>query len=134
MKLRILSILLFPIFLFLLGACATTNDTRQEDALRDFIEVAKLQPKDKIRTSNQDHWEIINKYFVIYKARRQEYLIEFRSACYDMLESVIVPDQRWESRTIRSRYDTLNGCRIDRIYELAEGQAAELTELGHATR
>ena len=125
---------ILPISLFLVAACATSNDSRQDDALRDFIEVGMLQEQDRIRTSSQDHWEVVSKHFVIYKARKQEYLIEFRSACYDMFENVIVPDERWDHNLIRARFDTLKGCRIDKIYSLAEGQAAELTELGKATR
>lgn len=120
--------------LFFLCACAVTEDTRQEDALRDFIEVGKLQEQDRIRTNTKDRWEIINKHFVIYKARYQDYLIEFRSACYDMLENVIVADMRWDDHSIRARFDTLNGCRIDKIYPLGEGQGAELKELALATR
>ena len=120
-------------FLFLVAACAAA-DTRQEDALRDFIELAELQEHDKVRTDGRDRWEVINEHFVIYKARRQDYLFEFRSACYDLVEDNVVADKRWNSRTIQARFDTFNGCRINRIYSLAEGQAAEVTELSEATK
>ena len=121
------------VFLFFVTACAAV-DSRQEGALRDFIEVGELQEQDKVRTNNRDQWDVVNENFVIYKTRQQNYLFEFGSACYNLVEHNVVADKRWESHAIRARFDTFCGCRISKIYSLGEGQAAELIELSVATK
>lgn len=120
------------ILLGLLTACAAT-DPRQEVAIRDFIEVGALPELDKIRTDDRDSYEMINEKFIIYKARHENYLMEFRRACYDMINRTIVPDVRHESHTMRARFDTLNGCQLAAIYALLPGQAEELMDLAAAT-
>lgn len=125
-------LLTFALPLCLLIACAAT-DPRQEQAIRDFIEVGELAALDKIRTDDRDSYAMLNDKFIIYKARNEDYLMEFRRACYDMVERNLVPDVRRESRTIRARFDTLNGCLIEGIYALLPGQSAELIDLAAAT-
>ena len=115
--------------LVLTTACATT-DRPNDQAVRDFIVVGELEEQDSIRTRDQDSWQLINDRFLIYEARRQDYLVEFRRPCYDLREGRVVPDRRWAGNEIRARFDTLNGCLMYKIYQLGEGQALELKELG----
>lgn len=117
----------------LLAACAATPETRQEQALRDFVEVGELQEQTEILTHNRDTRDLVNKNFLVYDAKDGTYLIEFRTGCYDLVQDRIVPDKRWDTHRIRARFDTINGCIIDKIYLLTEAQSAEFQELAKAT-
>jgi hypothetical protein len=119
--------------LLLITACVAT-DSRQDEAIRDFISVEALQEENQIRTSTRDKREIINEDFIIYEARTQNYLIEFQSGCYDLVYGNVVADERFDANLIRARFDTINGCGIGHIYPLDERQSAELIELAEATK
>ena len=121
------------IALLLVTACATT-DSRQEEAIRDFIAVEALQEENQIRTNTRDKREILTEDFIFYKARTQDYLIEFQSGCYDLVNDNIVADVRFDANVIRSKFDTINGCGIGQIYPLDERQSAELIEIAEATK
>jgi hypothetical protein len=121
------------VVILLITACAAT-DSRQDEALRDFISVEALQEEDQIRTSTRDEREILNENFIIYKARTQDYLVEFKAGCYDLVNDNIVADVRFDANLIRSNFDTINGCGIAQIYPLDERQSAELTELAEVTK
>ncbi len=117
----------------LLSACAAEQEVRTQDeeqAVRDYIAVRGLEEVDKLRSGSADRWEEIEAHFVIYKTRRHAFLIEFFRACYELSGSVVVADERRESNTIRARFDTLRGCRIDKIFALTEADVAELKSLG----
>jgi hypothetical protein len=118
--------------LLLVTACAAT-DSRQDEAIRDFVSVEVLQEEDQIRTSDRDKREILNENFIIYEARNQSYLIEFQSGCYDLVNNNVVPDVRFANQ-LRAKFDTINGCGIGHIYPLDERQSAELIELAEATK
>jgi len=132
----------WPVFVLtttLLAACAaqdpeeqkSTQDTTQ--AVRDFIDLRKLEELDSLRSGSSDSWNEIDQYFVIYEGRRDKYLVEFSRRCYELDDDTrIVADKRWESSTIRSRFDTLRGCRIGKIYALTEAEAAELENIGES--
>ena len=121
------------VVLLIATACVTTV-SRQDEALRDFISVEALEEEDQIRTSTRDKREILNEDFIIYKARSQDYLVEFQSGCYDLVNDHIVADVRFDANNIRARFDTINGCRISHIFPLDERQSAELVELAKATK
>ena len=121
------------VILLLVTACATTN-SRQDEAIRDFISVEALQEENQIRTTTRDKREILNEDFIIYKARTQDYLVEFQSGCYDLVNDNIVADVRFDANQIRAKFDTINGCGIGQIYPLDERQSAELIELAEATK
>ncbi len=122
----------------LLGTCAAQDERRlstqdETQAVRDFIDVGELVSVDEMRTSNRDSFEPISDRFVIYKGRRATHLVEFNRRCYELEDNHrIVADQRWDANTIRARFDTLRGCRIDKIYALSEEQAEELENIGEA--
>lgn len=119
----------------LLAACAAPDETtgeNTEQAVRDFIAARQLDELDKIRTRSNDHFQEIDAHFLIYKTRNDAYLFEFDRACYELTQDIIVADERWEGNTIRSRFDTLRGCRIGHIYALTEAEVAELENLGES--
>lgn len=119
--------------LLLIAACVATV-SRQDEAIRDFISVEALQEENQIRTTRRDEREILNEDFIIYKARTQDYLVEFQSGCYDLVNNNVVPDVRFDANQIRARFDTINGCGIGHIYLLDERQSAELIEVAEATK
>lgn len=118
-----------------LTACAaheesTTQDTEQ--AVRDFIEVRQLAEADEMRTANDDHWADIDQNFIIYKARREAFLVEFARRCHELNEYPVVADVRRSANLLLARFDTLRGCRIARLYPLTEGEVAELEAIGES--
>lgn len=129
--------LLLTIAATLLAGCAaqeeqtepSTQDINQ--SIRDFIELRELEPQTQIRTHQQDGWQEISEYFILYKARRTTYLVEFVRRCYELRElSRITPDVRWESNVIRVKSDTIRGCRIGGIWVLSEAEVAEIENIG----
>jgi len=115
----------------LLAACASQPGPAPErEAVQDFVAVRNLEAPDQIRTDNNDSWQELNEYYLIYKARRAEYLVEFARACRALEDQRVVADHRWDARTIRARFDTIQGCRIGKIYSLTEAESIELRELG----
>ena len=115
----------------LLAACATqTGPGPDREAVQDFVAVRGLEAVNEIRTDTSNSWEELNNYYLIYKARRAEYLVEFTRKCWELDDQRIIADKRWDARTIRARFDTIRGCRIGKIYGLTEGEAIELRELG----
>ena len=115
----------------LLAACASQPEPAPErEAVQDFVAVRNLEELDQIRTETNDSWQELNDYYLIYKARRAEYLVEFSRACWELKDQQVVADKRWDSRTIRPRFDTMRGCRIGKIYSLTEAESIELRELG----
>jgi hypothetical protein len=117
----------------LLAACATqTGPGPDREAVQDFVAVRGLEEVDEIRTDTSNSWEELNNYYLIYKARRAEYLVEFTRKCWELDEQRVIADKRWDARTIRARFDTIRGCRISKIYALTEGELIELRELGES--
>ncbi len=116
----------------LLLACGPQTTQRDERAVTDYVAVSELEETDRIRTDARDGWELISDRFLLYKTRRQDYLVEFRRICHEIRDHRVVPDVRRDHSYIRARFDTLGGCQIDKIYALTEGQSAELAELGEA--
>lgn len=121
----------------LLAACAGQEERAQSrqdvQAVRDFIELRDLEELDKLRTSSGDSWTSIESQFLIYKGRRDTYLVAFNRRCFEMEDNTrIVADERRDAKYIHARYDTIRGCRIHRIYALTEAEAVELKNLGEA--
>ena len=124
---------------FLLTACAGQDTERQQaideavQAVRDFIEVRGLAEVAKMPSASGDSWESIENYFLIYEGRRDTYLVEFNRRCYELDDNTrIVADERREAGIVRSRFDTIRGCRIHRLYALTADEAEELRNLGEA--
>lgn len=116
-----------------LYACTPTQPRPESQAVRDYIAVAELEEVDRIRTTmaGQADYKLINDEFIVFETRDDNFLIEFRRRCHELLDDTrIPPDIRRDSNIIRSRFDTIRGCRIDRIYAIDEAQAEELVQLG----
>lgn len=123
-----------------LGACATkdtsqkqTVERQQNQSILDFIAVRELQEVDKIRSTERDGWDDVSMSYIIYKARRDRYLVEFARPCYELRDNrEVTPDLRANANIIRSKFDTLRGCRIARIFPLTPEEADELKNIGEA--
>ena len=115
-----------------LVACATARPQIDKEAVDDFVSVRGLEEVDKIRTDTAQGYYELNAYYVIYQTRRGDYLFQFARRCWELDERRVTPDKRWDDNTIRARFDTLRGCRIEKIYSLTEAEAEELKQLGEA--
>lgn len=117
-----------------LTACAAQEDAVTQDieqAVRDFIAVRELAETDKIRTANTDSWDEIDQNFLIYKKRNETFLVEFARRCYELNQYPVVPDER-RGNEIRARFDTIRGCRVNKVFPLTEGELAELEAIGES--
>ncbi len=122
--------------LALLVACAATPETPPElEAVRDYVEVGELEQADRIRTHGSDQWTPLTEYHALYGSRDGWYLLEFSRICRELTDNTrITPDYRYDHNVLRSRIDTLRGCRIDRIYPLTDAQKEEIEALVNAYR
>ena len=110
-----------------------TEADKAVQAVRDLIEVRGLQEVDKIRSGGRDSWDSIDNWFLIYKTRRDTYLVEFDRRCWELDDdSRIIADERWDANVVRARFDTIRGCRIGKLYALSEEDVAELENIGEA--
>ena len=110
---------------------ASTQDVGQ--AVRDFIELRQLEEVDSMRSDTRDSWSEIDETFILYKARRDTYLVEFSRRCWELRDNTrITPDKRWDPNLVRARFDTIRGCRIAKIFALTEAEIAELENIGEA--
>lgn len=119
----------------LLAACVTPYDTQEIEAVRDFVAANELKEVDDIRHYGQLHYTYVNDYFVTVPTRRGDYLLEFRSQCRALRRTEFTADMvdvRHDSNKLRSRFDTIRGCFIDKMYEVTEEQHKELQDLGDA--
>ena len=119
----------------LLAACAidenkVSQDTKQ--AVIDFIEIRELPKTNSVRTANRDSWDELDKNFVIYNTSKQSYLLQFLYRCWELDRYPVVPDVRGNPNEMRAGFDTLRGCRIEKIYPLTEGEADELRSIGES--
>jgi len=124
---------------FCLAACASQDEKAEEStqdvnqAVRDFIELRELEELDALKSGSNDGWQQLDDRFIIYNGRREVYLVEFSRRCHELNDNTrIIPDKRWDSNTVRARFDTIRGCRIAKIYELGEAEVAELKNIGEA--
>lgn len=122
------------VWVVLLAACAGTPEVHPAtQAIRDYVEVGELQEADRIRTRAQDTWTPVTEYFVLYRARDGRYLLEFSQRCREMFDNTrITPDRRHDHNQMSRGFDTLRGCRIDKIYPLTDAQAQEIEALVEA--
>ncbi len=121
------------------GGCSMTPQTpqapREIEAVRDFVVAAELEEVTEIRLSRQMSYTHLNVRFVTIPTRRGDYLVEFQRDCRELNRIDITPemvDIRQNQHVLRAKFDTIRGCRIDKIYEISEAQSAELKVLGDA--
>jgi len=118
------------IIMSLVGCAAQPGPTRS-DAIADFIVVADLEEQDAVQTAGRFHYTYLTERYVILETRKDKFLVQFRRRCSALNETRVPPDVR-HGNTIRARFDTIRGCRIDQIYTVDEGQAQELENIGRA--
>jgi hypothetical protein len=124
---------------FFLAACASQDEQVDEStqdvnqAVRDFIELRELEELDALKSGTNDGWKQLSDRFIVYSGRREKYLVEFSRRCHELNDNTrITPDKRWDSNTVRARFDTIRGCRIAKIYGLTEAEVAEIENIGEA--
>lgn len=120
----------------ILGACASDGDLMEKDpeqlkneAIDDFIKVTELEPQDRIRYSGRLRHDVITDDYVFIEDNRNTWLVAFAYTCHDIDTTNIKPDVRYDSRTLRSRFDTIRGCRIRDIYPVTDGMVQEIEAL-----
>ncbi len=118
------------------GGCSMTTQTpREVEAVRDFVVAAELEEVAEIRLWRQMSYTHLNVRFVTIPTRRGDYLVEFQRDCRELNRIDITPemvDIRANQHVLRGKFDTIRGCRIERIYEISEAQSEELKVLGDA--
>ena len=127
-----MKILATVILLMLFGGCATSSEPEISGAVSDYIKVAEFEDQDSIRTMGKYSYHVISQRYVTVQTHKENYLVEFVRRCHELDQSEVTPDIRYEKNILRSRFDTIRGCRIGRIYSIDKGQAEELKNLGEA--
>ena len=120
------------ILLILFAGCATSSESEVSDAVSDYIKAAELKEQDSIRTMGKFSYRIISQRYVTLETHKENYLVEFSRRCHELTQYEVTPDIRYETNILRSRFDTIRGCRIGQIYAIDKGQAEELRDLGEA--
>jgi hypothetical protein len=118
------------ILLVLFGGCATSSEPEISGAVSDYIVAAELQEQDSIRTMDNYSYHVISQRYVTVETKKEDFLLEFVRRCHELDQYEVVPDYRYEKNILRSRFDTIRGCRIGKIYSIDKGQAEELRNLG----
>jgi hypothetical protein len=120
----------------LLAACAAAPNepgaVAEDDPIADYIRVAELPEVDAIRSLGQLQHRIISEDYVIVYDRKTSHLATFARPCRELFEIEVTPDVRHDSNSLRARFDTLRGCRIQSLYRVSDGQVAEILQLGGA--
>jgi len=118
----------------MLGCTSTPQEQesviKQNDAVDDYIRVAELPETDAIRKRGELHHTVVTEKYIILSDRKSSYLAAFRQRCRELDELDVTPDIRHDLNILRARFDTYRGCRIQSLYEITEGQAQELLDLG----
>ena len=122
-----------------LAACATAPDDEpgaiaEDDPIADYIQVAELREVDAVRSFESLQHRVISEDYIILYDRRRSHLATFRRPCRELYDVDVTPDIRFDGNTVRARFDTIRGCRIDALYEISAGQAEELMQLGEASK
>ena len=103
----------------------------EDQVVRDFIEVRGLEEVSRIRSAERRSYEKVTPSFIIFKARRDEYLVEFSRPCYEIWDNMFLSaDDTLLHNTLRAHFDRIRGCRIGRIFELKAEERADLDQLG----
>ena len=118
----------------MLGCASTPQEgesvIKQNDAVDDYIRVAELPETDAIRKRGELHYTTVTEKYIVLRDRKSSYLAVFRQRCRERDEQAVTPDIRHDLNILRARFDTYRGCRIQTLYEITEGQAQELIDLG----
>lgn len=120
-----------------MGACASEPTeppavlTDDDQVIRDFIVVRELEEVARIRGAQRRSFKKVTPSYIIYKPTRGEFLVEFDRPCYEIwTNKYLSANDTFLHSTLRAKYDRLRGCRIDRIFVLADSDLRDLEQLG----
>lgn len=116
----------------LAGCSAVSTVSPAVEALRDFISVSGFESIDHVRVTQRFHYDYLNDFFVSAKDGSRHYLIEFRSRCQSLRRPTVSTsmfDRRRNAGYISASWDTIRGCRIDKIYPIPEAAFEEAVVL-----
>jgi len=120
----------------LTAGCAGAHDDpsvlTRNDAIDDYIQVSELKEIDAIRSRDQLNHRAVTEKYIIISDRKHEYLAAFARRCKELTNYEIKPDIRREANVLSARFDTYRGCPIRSLYEISEGQAQEVMQIGEA--
>ncbi len=128
-------LLIIPALLIIATCSSTTQRPQEIEAVRDYVVAAELEEVAEIRMRGQLSYTYVNDRFVTIDTRRGDYLLEFIRDCWELRRNDFTPemvDVRDNPNVLRSRFDTIRGCRIGKMYEITAEQREELTALGDA--
>ena len=122
---------------FAMGACASESTEPppvlldEDQVMRDFIEVRGLEEVNRIRGADRRSYQKVTPSYIIFKPTRGEFLVEFDRPCYEIWTNrYLSADDTFLHSTLRAKYDRMRGCRIDRIFVLADSDLRDLEQLG----
>ena len=102
----------------------------KNDAVEDYVASAELEEVDKIRSNRGVHHKHITNKYLILTDGRDAHLLTFARPCRKLDDHDVTPDLRSDMNTIRARFDTYRGCRIESMHAVKPGQEKELLDLG----
>ena len=121
----------------LIASCAQTETTQESSAIskeksfEDYIEVSELKEVGTVHTGDQAQYRMVSAEHVIIEDRKDFYLAKLQR-CKKFRGGGATFDARHDANTVRARFDTIRGCRIEALYALDIAQAEELILLGLA--
>jgi len=118
--------------LVLAAGCASGPEesiVAKNDAIDDYIKVSGIEAVDAIRKRGDLHHEVLTDRYIILRDRQNAYLATFARRCYELDDNRITPDIRYDSNTVRARFDTYRGCLIESLFKLSDGELMELEAL-----
>lgn len=106
----------------------------QDQVVLDFIEVRGLEEVSRMRNTERRSFEKFTPSYIIFKARRDEFLVEFDRPCYEIWDNAFFSaDDTLLHNTLRAKFDRIRGCRINRIFALTDDDLHDLKQLGVRT-
>jgi hypothetical protein len=115
-----------------LAGCASQSGPRADEAIEDFVAVSGLEEMDRIRTRDQFSTSELTERYAILRTRKDVYLVEFQRCPPKFNGNDVTPDIRFDANVLRTRFDTIRGCRIKKIFAIDEASAEELKMLAEA--
>jgi hypothetical protein len=119
----------------LLAGCAVQSEPRADEAIENYVALSGLEEMDSIKTREQFRISEISELserYIFLRTRKDIYLVKFKRRCYELDDVEVTPDIRLDGGTLRPHFDTIRGCRIEKIYAIDEAEAQELEMLAMA--
>ena len=126
----------FPVFTatLLIGACTSSppHDAIAFTVVDDFVATAQLVQTDRVdRLTPLDSWYALNDRYVVLNKRDADYLFYLQRRCIDVRQQQSVQMIEPDEKNIQRPWGRFLNCRIEAVYRLNKGQAAELYNLGN---